>query len=195
MQELYGKWSHTFTWSGAAAVSSQTNAVDLSVLAGTALHRQKRCAATEFWDGRHIPNHVHLAHNALHLVITHATEPRRMMDKNDAEHVSNMLTTSGSELKSCMVAAGVLQETTHGTAPHMPSFRRFFVDLATVAEGSRVRDAVGAERVCTCHAFLLRAQCEHTLFVEGLALPARGAVRIFDRMLMPSQSRGRPRKR
>ncbi len=208
LQGFYSRWRSTLQWDSDVALSSLPHTTDITMLTGSGLHKHGRSPASEYFDGRLLPNH-HVFPRGLttYVAIANRRNPRgggegrtlpgsQRLDIGIAAAAVEMVELGGSELAAAMLRHGVLTESTGDVHPwtSVASMRKHFVDVAIVVEGERALVATGRQRVCSCEVYSLRAECEHTLLVEGLELPGRPPVRDFARMVMPGEKkRGRPR--
>ncbi len=171
------------------AVVAVVVVVQVSLLSGPTLARAQRDTAERFWLHRARPNFQVVANSRWGPLVVVGARAEQDVTVATTLAIVQLLQVSGEKLAAELRAHGVLVE---GRALDVAELdtRRWCILFRDHVVVFLKSPHLG--RLCSCGAFGIAAQCEHTVFTEALTLPAFPPTRSLE--TLPARRRcGRPK--
>ena len=194
MQQLYtDAWAASFYWADPNRVLSLApRNTDPSHLSGDLLPSLGRTPAAEFHEalqhGRRLYHLCPSRDTAMRVVAVAATAKGGELDTTAAAAGAVLLTLPRAALHEALHEVGVLRQVEGAAHLEVSPLCRLFRDIAYVLFSD---DAPQGR--CTCDSYALYAGCEHSVFLQAVALPWREARPLFVSLPEPRRRAGRPR--
>ena len=189
-------WAYYFRWMQKDSASLRSSVKDPALYNGNSLRVQLRSPARDFWQSREQGNHQHLrrrtgiedvnAISAFYVMRAEGTNRSGLpavavVEAATAARIVDCIVAPATTLRATLVRAGIVQTDAPGGRAQIvyQRLRHLFCTHCTVISGHLATEywpmfyrSSGEQRytaLCTCRCFGLRAECEHTIFVEALA--------------------------